>query len=56
MIMNEISDAKLKAFILVGTIGITVILSAKIIFSILHKSVDAGSKLIGLFENTPYSQ
>ncbi|MDO9265147.1 MAG: hypothetical protein Q7U02_14350 [Desulfosalsimonadaceae bacterium] len=45
--MNEISDAKLKAFILVGTMGLIVIISAKLIGKILHKGVNDGIKLIG---------
>jgi len=49
MLMNEISDAKLKAFMLVGTIGLIVIISARLICRILHKGFDDGIKLIGSF-------
>ncbi|MFZ2631503.1 MAG: hypothetical protein WA081_09675 [Desulfosalsimonadaceae bacterium] len=40
--MNEISDAKLKAFILVGTMGLIVIISAKLIGRIVHKALMTG--------------
>lgn len=49
--MNEISDGKLKAFIFVGTIGVIVIISAKLIGRILHKGVHDGIKLIGFHLN-----
>ena len=47
--MNEISNGKLKAFMLVGTIGLIVIISAKLMCEILHKGVNDGIKLIGSF-------
>jgi hypothetical protein len=48
-LMNEISDSKLKTFIFVGAVGITVILLTRFILSILHKSVVAGINMIGFY-------
>jgi hypothetical protein len=45
--MNELSDTKLKAYILVGSIGVAVIVSIQLISSVIHKGLE-GIKLIGL--------
>ena len=47
MLMNEISETKLQAYILVGAIGVAVILSADFISRIAHKGVE-WIKMIGL--------
>ena len=44
--MNKISDAKLKASILAGIIGITVFLSTEFLFRVLYEGVDDGIKMI----------
>jgi hypothetical protein len=46
MLMNEISQTKLQAYILVGAIGVAVILSADFISRIAHKGVE-WIKMIG---------
>jgi hypothetical protein len=38
--MNEISETKLQAYILVGAIGVAVILSVDFVSKIAHKGVE----------------
>jgi hypothetical protein len=46
--MENISNTKLKAFIVIGTIGVAIILIADYVHSVLNKGIE-GIKLIGLF-------
>jgi hypothetical protein len=45
---DQISDTKLKAYILVGAIGVAAILIADFTYTLLHKSLE-GIKMIGWF-------
>jgi len=44
--MDEIPDTKLKAYIVIGAIGVAVILVADFTYAILNKGI-TGIKLIG---------
>jgi hypothetical protein len=46
--MDHIPETKLKAYMLVGAIGVAVILIADLTYMVLHKGLE-GIKMIGWF-------